>query len=350
MVHVAEWKKQEVEELKDLILNYPVVGIVNMENIPSKQLQKMRELLRGRVLIKMSRKSLMKLSLEKASKEEEKSVKALEDHIEGQPAFIFSETNPFKIYKTLEKSKTSAPAKPNSIASADILVPKGKTPFPPGPILGEMQQAGIPATIQGGKIVIKEDKVVAKEGERIDPKLANMLTRLEIEPFEVGLDLLAAYEGGTIYTPDVLAIDTDKTTSDIQAAYLGAFNLSINSGYITREAAPTVIAKAFNDARNLAINAAIFEAEVMDIILTRAQSQALALNTSLGDSVERKLEEIKSKAVAKKKAEKKKKGEIEKPKKEKKPKKKRVKAAKKRTEKAKKGKAKKVKKPAKKEK
>ncbi len=294
MAHVAEWKKQEVEDLKKLIVSHSVVGVVDMENIPAKQLQKMRELLRSQVLIKMSKKSLMKRGLAEASKEKNK-VDALEEHLGGQPAFIFSDINPFKIYKTLEKNKTSAPAKPDSIAPVDILVPKGDTSFPPGPVLGELQQAGIPATIQGGKVTIKNDKVVVKKGERINDKLAMALAKLEIEPMEVGLDMLAVYEDGNIYTPDVLAIDEDETRSNIQTAYQQAFNLSLNSGYITRATASAAIAKAVTEARNLAINATIFEAEVIDIIITKAQSQALAVDSALGDSVEKKLEEIKVK-------------------------------------------------------
>lgn len=326
MAHVAEWKKQEVEDLKKLIVSHSVVGVVDMENIPAKQLQKMRELLRSQVLIKMSKKSLMKLGLEKASKEKNK-VDALEEHLGGQPAFIFSDINPFKIYKTLEKNKTSAPAKPNSIAPVDILVPKGDTPFPPGPMLGELQQAGIPATIQGGKITIKDDKVVVKKGERINDKLAMALAKLEIEPMEVGLDMLAVYEDGNIYTPDVLAIDDDETRSNIQTAYQQAFNLSLNSGYITRATASAAITKAACEARNLAINATIFEAEVIDIILAKAQSQALAVDSALGDLVEKKLGEIKVKeaeAVPKKAKDKEKPTKEEAEKEEAKPKKKPV--------------------------
>ncbi len=294
MAHVAEWKKQEVEDLKKLIVSHPVVGIVDMESIPAKQLQKMRELLRGQVLIKMSKKSLMKLGLEGASKEKN-AIDALEDHLDGQPAFIFSETNPFKIYKTLEKNKTSAPAKANSTAPMDILVPKGDTPFPPGPVLGELQQAGIPVTIKGGKITIKEDTVVVKKGERINDKLAMALAKLEIEPMEVGLDVLAVHEDGTIYTPDLLAVDEDKVRADIQVVYQQAFNLSLNSGYITKATAGAAIAKVVSEARNLAINATIFEPEVIGVILMKAQTQALAVDNTLGDSVEKKLEEIKAK-------------------------------------------------------
>ena len=39
MAHVAEWKKEEVNELKSLIDKYDVIGIVDLLNIPAKQLQ-----------------------------------------------------------------------------------------------------------------------------------------------------------------------------------------------------------------------------------------------------------------------------------------------------------------------
>ena len=56
--------------------------------------------------------------------------------MEGQSALIFTDMNPFKLFKILEDSKTPAPAKPGAIAPADIVVPRGDTGSAPGPILG----------------------------------------------------------------------------------------------------------------------------------------------------------------------------------------------------------------------
>ena len=42
MAHVAEWKKEEVKELKEIVDQYDVIGLVDLENIPAKQLQEMR--------------------------------------------------------------------------------------------------------------------------------------------------------------------------------------------------------------------------------------------------------------------------------------------------------------------
>ncbi len=299
MAHVAEWKKQEVAEIHTLLSEYPVVGIVDMRGIPAKQLQKMRASLRGEVLIKMSRKSLMQHAIEKASKEE-KSISELAPLIKGQPAFIFSKMNPFRLSKILDKNRTPAAAKPNSTAPKDIIVQKGETQFPPGTVLAELQQVGIPTTIKGGKIAIREDTVVAKEGEKIKPKLAEVLGKLGIEPMETGLTLLAAFESGTVFLPEVLAINESEVVSSIQTAYNSAVALSMNSGYMTKETAPLAVSKAHMNALSLAINANIFEPEAMSAILSKANLQMLALASLLSDdALDDELKETKSKPVEK---------------------------------------------------
>lgn len=282
MAHVADWKKQEVSDICSLLLEYPVVGVVDMGGIPAKQMQKIRESLRGDVLIKMSKKSLMQHAIEKASNEE-KSISDLVPFIIGQPAFIFSKMNPFKLSRALDKNKAPAAAKPNSIAPKDIVVQKGDTSFPPGPVLAELQQVGIPTLIKSGKIAIKEDTTVVKENEKIKPKVAEILVRLGIEPMETGLSLLAAFDDGTIFLPDVLAIDVDAVVSSIQMAHSGAVALSLESGYITKETAPMAISKAHMDAIALAVGANIFEPEAMGAILSKANLQMLALVSLLND-------------------------------------------------------------------
>ncbi len=274
MPHVAEWKKEEVKELKDLIKSHPVVGMADLSDIPAPQLQKMRQSLRGSATLKMSRKTLMDLALNESDKTK---VESLVNHMDGQPALIFTEMNPFKLYKILEGSKTPAPARAGSIAPNDILVPKGDTGFMPGPILGELQKIGIPAKIEKGKIVVTEDKTIVEEGEEISRDVASMLTRLDIYPLEVGIDLRAAYEDETIYTSDILTIDEEKTLSDIQKAYTQAFNLSVNAVVFNSESTPALISKAAGEALNLAFNAEVLTSKTTDLLLAKAYSQMLAI-------------------------------------------------------------------------
>src|SRR3989344_6071657 len=204
--HVAEYKKEIVSGLVNLMTDYPIIGLVNMENLPAPQLQKMRAQLRGNFYIAMTKRRLMKLAIEQV-KSSRKGIEQLENHLGGMPALIFTKENPFRLSRTLQRNKSPAPAKAGQTAPRDIIVPKGATPFAPGPIIGELALAGIKSGVEGGKVAIKEDSLVAKSGEKIKPKVAEILTRLGIQPMEVGLDLVAVYEKGLIYGRDVLSVD-----------------------------------------------------------------------------------------------------------------------------------------------
>ena len=280
MPHVADWKKEKVADIENLTNSHEVIGIVNLADIPAPQLQTMRKSLSGKAILRMSRKNFMRIALENVGKE---NIEGLSDYLEGQPAMVFTEMNPFKLFKILEDSKTEAPAKAGAIAPADIVVPAGDTSFPPGPILGELQQAGIPAKIDKGSIVVQEDAVVVEEGEPVPKNVADVLTKLEIYPMEVGIDLLAVYEGNTIYTADVLKIDEEETKTNIASAYQSAINLSVFAGILNSESAPLLIQKAARDAMNLAINANILTSETTDKILSKAYSQMLAIASQLSD-------------------------------------------------------------------
>ena len=181
MAHVAEYKKRIVENIVKLAKEYPIVGAVNMENLPAPQLQAMKAQLRGKVVLVMTKKRLIKIALEKL-KSERKDIEKLEEHLNGMPALIFTGESPFKLSRILQKNKSKAPAKGGQIAPRDIMVNKGSTGFAPGPIIGELGMVGIKTGVEGGKVAVKEDTVVVRQGEQIKPKVAEILTRLGIEP------------------------------------------------------------------------------------------------------------------------------------------------------------------------
>lgn len=272
-IHIPQWKKDEVEEIKKLISTYSLTGVVGVRGIPSSQLQVMRKNLRGLANLKMCRNSLIYRALDESSD----NVKQMDKYVDDQTALLFTNENPFKLYKILEKGKTQAPIKPGGIAPKDIVVQKGPTSFPPGPIVGELTGAGIPAGIEGGKVVIRETKVVAKKGDAVNAKLAAILSRLEIHPVELGLDLRAVYEKGFVYESKILSVDESKYMNDLTLAVQRAFNLSVNSAYPAKATISTLLTKAASQSRNLAINAEIIMPDIIDVLLAKANSQMLSL-------------------------------------------------------------------------
>ena len=282
--HVAPYKKEIVGNLVNLIAEYPIIGVVNMENLPAPQLQQMRAQLRGKFYITMTKRRLMKLAIAEA-KLKKKNIEDIEAHLGGMPALIFTKENPFRLSKTLQKSKSPAPAKAGQTAPRDIMVSKGATSFAPGPIIGELAMAGIKAGVEGGKVAIKEDIVIVKSGEKIKPKVAEILTRLGIQPMEVGLDLVAVYENGLIYTRDILSIDEAEYKNRLSNASRWAFNLAIYTSYPTKSTISTLLGKAHNDAKALGIAQNIFDKGIIDVLLGKAEQQMLSLKETAGIEV-----------------------------------------------------------------
>lgn len=272
-IHIPKWKKDEIEDIKNLISTHSSIGVVGVHGIPSSQLQLMRKNLRGLADIKMCRNNL----IDRALNDSPEDVKKINKYVEDQTALLFTNENPFKLYKILEKGKTSAPIKAGGISPKDIIVQKGPTSFPPGPIVGELSSAGIPAGIEGGKVVIRETKTVARKGDVVDAKLATILARLDIHPVELGLELRAVFEKGMIYESKILAVDETKYISDLTFAVQHAFNLSINSAYPAKATISTLLTKAASQSRNLAINAELVIPDIIDVLLTKANLQMLSL-------------------------------------------------------------------------
>lgn len=277
--HIPKWKTDEIEDIKAKIKEYPVVGLVGIHGLPSKQFQQMRSSLRDSVLIKVSKNTLIRRALDESSED----IKPMEDYLDQESGLIFTESNSFKLFKLLDGSKTPAPIKGGMAAPKDITVEEGPTEFPPGPIVGEFQSAGIPAAIDGGKVVIRETKVVAKEGEVVSQKLAAMLTRLEIFPLELGINLKGTFEDGVLFDASQLKIDETLYSQNFTSAAQQAFNLSVNAAYPTKANIETLLAKAAAESRNLAVNGVIFTPGVMDTLLSKAQGQMLALASIASD-------------------------------------------------------------------
>ena len=234
MAHVAEYKKKTVNEFVNLINSYPVIGVVDMENLPTAQLQKMREQLRGKVVIRMTKIRFMNIVLDKV-KDSKKGIEEMKNYLTGMPALLFTKDDPFKLAKTLKKSMSTAPAKQGQVAPKDIIVSAGPTPFSPGPVISELASAGIKTAIEAGKIVVKSDTVVVKKGEKVSPAIAGILARLGVEPMEVGLNLTAVYDNGTIFTRDVLDIDEEEFMGKIKTAYNSAIGLALELSFLTKE-------------------------------------------------------------------------------------------------------------------
>lgn len=272
-------KKRIVADIIEKGKKYPIIGLLNMENLPASSLLKMKKQLRGKVELVMTRKTLIKRALKELNLE---NGDELISKIKGMPALMFTEDNPFSLYRTIKKSKSKAPAKGGQEAPFDLVVPAGPTQFGPGPIISEFAQLGIPAGIEGGKVAIKKETVAVKEGEVISDQMASMLSKLGIEPMEIGLDLICAYENGTVFGRKVLDIDEEAFLADLGAAATGGINLAVEIGYAAKETIVPLLTKAHRGARGVGLEAGITAPELVADVLAKGQREAASVAKEAG--------------------------------------------------------------------
>ncbi len=301
--HVSDAKKVEVKKIIDLTKKYDVIGIVDLTGLPSAQFQKIKAKLKDSLLIKVSKKRLMRIALKDLEKDK-KGISKLEPFLEKcMPAIIFTNQDPFKLSSILNKNKSRAPAKAGQTSPSDIVIPAGPTPFAPGPVIGELGQAGIATGIEAGKIIVKNDTTIVKEGEYINPRTADILARFGIEPIEIGLNLTAVYEKGQIYDKNVLSIDEEGYKNRLQQAYMEAFNLAIYSSYVTKETIKELLQKADSETKALTKSADILTSDDVKPILAQAETVSENLKNKL--NIEEKPKETTEKEEEPKKEEKK---------------------------------------------
>ncbi|MGM0604925.1 MAG: 50S ribosomal protein L10 [Halobacteriota archaeon] len=276
---IPQWKQDEVDELVEFIEGYSSVGIVGVTGIPSRQLQLMRRDLHGSAEIRMSRNTLVTRALEAV----DEGFEQLTEHIAGQIALVGTNDNPFGLYKQLEASKTPAPINAGEVAPNDIVIPEGDTGVDPGPFVGELQQVGADARIQDGSIQVMSDSHVLDEGEVVSEDLASVLSELDIEPKEVGLDLKSVFSEGVLFDPEELAIDVDEYRADVQSAAAAARNLSVNAVYPTTRTAGDIVAKASTEAKAVALFASIESPDVVGDLIGKADAQLRALAAQIDD-------------------------------------------------------------------
>ncbi|MFB6135921.1 MAG: 50S ribosomal protein L10 [Halobacteriaceae archaeon] len=293
---IPQWKREEVDDLVDLLESYDSVGVVDVTGIPSRQLQEMRANLHGTAVLRMSRNTLLVRALEQV----DDGLETLVDEIAGQVGLVATNENPFALYRTLEGTKTPAPINAGEVAPNDIVIPEGDTGIDPGPFVGELQQVGADARIQEGSIQVLSDSVVCEQGEVVSDDLANVLSELGIEPKEVGLDLRAVYAEGVRFEPEDLALDLEEYRADIQSAAAGARNLSVNAAYPTAATAPAIISKATGEAKSLGIFAAVESPDLADDLVRKADAQVRALAASIDDeeALPEELREVASRETA----------------------------------------------------
>lgn len=246
MTHVSKKKVEELIKIKELMKKYKVISIVNLTNLPSPNLQAIKNKLRDKAEFRVTKKSLIIRAIDELK---DKNLAGLKPSMENSiPALIFSNEEPFKLFKLVKENRTNASAKPGQLAPMDLTIPAGPTSFTPGPIIGELGAVGLQTSVEAGKIVIKRDKLIVKQGEIIKPEVASILSKLGIEPIEISVNILAVYDNGIIYEKAVLDVSQEQYIEKILLANAQAMKLAEEISYISKDNVEQLLIKYYRTA------------------------------------------------------------------------------------------------------
>lgn len=270
---VSEKKIESAQEMENLLKQYSTIGILNMHGMPARQLREIRIAIRNQAKIKVAKANIIRIAMKSAGKDVEK----LGNFISGEVAMLFSNENPVKLYRLIESNKSPAKGKPGDVSEIDIIIPSGQTQFAAGPIISEFQKAKIKTTVEGGKISVKEDTMVAKKGDKLTKELCDFISKFGIEPVNITLNVVSMLENGIVFSKEVLSVPLEKYLGDLLSAHMGAVNLSVGVGYPNKESVKIMIRKARDGAKTLGVERNILEKETVGSILGKAKAQADAL-------------------------------------------------------------------------
>ena len=249
---IPEKKKKELARVIELMNKNNTIMVVSIQNISVPQFQKIKKSLKNQAIIKVVKKTFMLMALKEVEKNKE-NIENLHKWLKKGFAIIFSNIEPFELASSLADNKSPAKVRAGQTAPKDIIVGAGLTDLPAGPIISKLSKLKISAGIEAGKIAIKKDCIIVKEGDKINEDAAFILTKLDITPFSIGLEPLAAYdsEGNKIY--EEIKIDKEVMVKNIKEISIKAFNLALNIKYLTKETTNILIVKA-NQEANIILN------------------------------------------------------------------------------------------------
>ena len=256
--HIPQWKLDEVDHLVDLFKKFKNVAVIEVSRLNDRQIQEIRKILRGKAIIRMSKKNLQLRAVEKYKEEsKKKKLDELGEKIPGQAALCFTDLDIFELKKIFLQSEWMVPAKPNEITPVDIWVLAGDTGLPTGQVISELNMTlRLPTRIQNDTIWIREDTMTHKAGDLVDVKQAAVLKKLGITPIESLIKIYYAWSDGEIISEDILYMDMKKFSADFSRAYREALGILFEMPFYSEDMTEVYIHKATSEA-NL-INAIIF--------------------------------------------------------------------------------------------
>jgi len=258
-----EKKAKIIEEIINIFNNYKTIGFVDFFKLPTREYREMKKKLNS-VNIKFFKKSLVIKTLERLNKKE------LINYLPNACGILFTNREPFEVYREIKRLVTYRYAKENDIAEEDIVIKPMVTNIPAGMAIAEFQRLKIEVGVEAGKIAIKKEKVLVKKGEKISKEVASILQKLNIKPIPIRIKVTCLTDKKIIYPKEILDLDENYYIQQILKIFSFVSAICEKIGLITRYNISNYLKRAYLNALELSVKAEFFCERTISEILRRA--------------------------------------------------------------------------------
>ena len=91
------------------------------------------------------------------------------------------------------------------------------------------------------------------------------------------MNLQGVFEDGSVFKPEILDIDIDEYLGQMKQASNNAYNLAIESGWVTNLTIRPLLMKAYQNAYTLAIEQGIMNKATIKNLISKAHANMSAL-------------------------------------------------------------------------
>jgi large subunit ribosomal protein LP0 len=254
----SEKKQGYFKKMNEYLDKYDKIMFVGCDNVTSRQFNDMRIGMRkggslpfvGNILMgknTMTKKVLLKRAQEDpADKLKQEQYDSMGPILKRNTGMIFTNDNLQDVKEMVQGNVVQAPAKVNSLAPCDVVIPAGNTGLEPGQT-SFFQALNIHTKITKGTIEILNEVCVIKEGDRVGPSAATLLQKMGQKPFYYGLVMKMVYDQGSMYAPKWLDVGEAEKEAMIRGGITRVAAVALALGWTCEASFPHAMMDAFKN-------------------------------------------------------------------------------------------------------
>jgi len=270
-------KQVYFDKLVDLCVNCGTALIVAIDHVGSTQMQDIRMQLRGQAVVLMGKNTMIRKALALGHETHpDAGMDLLRASIKGNTGFIFATNCTLDdIREVLKKNRRKAAAKAGQISMVDLNIPSGPTGMDPSQT-SFFQALNIGTKIVKGQIELAAEFPILKIGDKVSASGAILLQKLNITPFEYGMEVVQVYQDANVFDAAVLDISEAVLIQKFMTGIANMAAFSREVGIPTEAGLPHMFGNAFKNIAALVADLDFTFKEVETVKLFLADPDAYA--------------------------------------------------------------------------